>query len=98
HKEHIKELYRMDNLDKLSSEQNIKAIDDILEDILFRKQCLLPRLKRVRLLLKDKPNETKLLENNVKQATEMSEIISIVEEELNYLRESLQAIESHIDE
>ncbi|CAF1000303.1 unnamed protein product [Rotaria sordida] len=98
HREHIEQLYCMHNLDKLSSEQSVKAIDDILEDIAFRKKCLLSRLGTATSLLESKPEQIKLFNNTINKSIRMLEIISIVEKELNYLRENLQAIEQYTDE
>jgi GTPase SAR1 family protein len=98
HKEHIKQLYRMNDLDKLSSEQNIEAIDEILEDAIFRRKCLLSRLEAVTSLLKGKPDKSKLLQDDLEHVKEKLEIISIVINELNYVRESLQAIERYTHE
>jgi hypothetical protein len=97
HEQYIKELYRMNDLDTLSSEQNIKAIDGILGDIDFRRKCLSQRLQIIASLLKDKPDRMKSVENDLKQVKEKFEIISIVEEELKYLRQSLQAIDGYTD-
>ncbi len=98
HKEHIKELYRMDNLQKLPSDQNIVTIDEILEDIMFRKKCLSSRWEMVTSSLKNKPEQIRLLDDDLKKAKKKLEIISIVEEELNELRGSLQAIKDYTDE
>ncbi|CAF1099999.1 unnamed protein product [Rotaria sordida] len=98
HREHIEQLYCMHNLDKLSSEQSVKAIDDILEDIAFRKKCLLSRLGTATSLLESKTEQIKLFNNTINKSIRMLEIISIVEKELNYLRENLQAIEQYTDE
>ncbi len=94
HEQHIKELYRMNDLDKLPSEQNIKAIDGILEDIDFRRKCLSSSLESTALLLKDR---IKLIENDLERAKKKLETISIVEEEFKYLRQCLQTIEGYID-
>jgi hypothetical protein len=77
HEQHIEELYRMNDLDKLSSVQNINAIDGILEDIDFRRKCLSSSLESTVLLLKDKPDRMKLVEKDIlMHMTNCYEIIS----------------------
>jgi GTPase SAR1 family protein len=98
HEQHIEELYRMNDLNKLSPAQNIKAIDGILEDIDFRRKCLSPRLEIMVSLLKDKPEEINLVENYLEQAKKKLEIISNIEEELKNLRENLKMINQYIVE
>ncbi|CAF3905086.1 unnamed protein product, partial [Rotaria sp. Silwood1] len=88
----------MHNLDKLPSEQSVKAIDDILEDIAFRKKCLLSRLGTATSLLESKPEQVKLFNNTIINSIRKLEIISVIEKELDYLRENLRAIEQYTDE
>jgi GTPase SAR1 family protein len=83
-KEEIKQVYRMNGLDTLSSEQNIQAIDDILKDIDFREHWLL--------VLKNTMSSSDI--NKVEKALKK---ISAVKEELNCLHGSLEAIKSYTD-
>jgi GTPase SAR1 family protein len=98
HEDHIKDLYRIHDLDKLSSEQNIEAIDGILQDIDFRHKCLSPRIHIISELLKEKPDGIKFVEKDLEQAKKKLEIISNVEEELKNLRPCLQMINQYITE
>lgn len=98
HKEHIREIYRMDALDKLSSKQEIEAIDDILQDIAFRKICLSSYFEVAKSSATGKRNAIKSLEIDLGQAKEKLEVISIVEEELKYFRQKLQAVRGYVGE
>ena len=95
---HIKRLYRMGDLDRLSSEQNITAIDGILEDLSFRKNCLSSRIEIVESLLKNEPDQIKTFASNLNGAKEKREIIHNVLEDLNYLRGNFRAIDRYVDD
>ena len=75
--------FRMDRLNSLSSEQNLPALDNILEDIEFRERFLLA---------------SKSHNDNLDELEKKLQKISDVKQELNRLREHLQAIKDRIDE
>ncbi len=97
HQEYIK-LISINDLDKLSSEQNIKVINEILQDIINHREYLLSRLKVIKLLLDDQTGETKLLQDNLEQGMEMLKIIPVVKRDLIDLCKSQQATEGYLDE
>jgi predicted nucleic acid-binding Zn-ribbon protein len=94
-REHKKQLYRMSDLDKLSYEPNIKAIDDILHDLSFRKELLSSYLEMITSSIKNKPEQ---IDDHLEKAKKKLERISDVEEEINLLCGNLRAIELYTHE
>lgn len=85
-KEIIQDLYRMKDRKRLSSQQSITAIDGILSDISFRKECLSSRYTMCKSLLEKSPQPAASIEKYLKSAEETLKTMKNITEKLNLLR------------
>ncbi|CAF1238351.1 unnamed protein product [Adineta steineri] len=95
--EHLKQKYDMNRLEMLSEAENIHAIDQILEDLAFRRHCLSSCLETIRSLLQNKPERNVSFDKYIHKAERRLVTISDVNSDLNCLRGNLRAIEQCID-
>lgn len=95
---YIEQMYNMDHLDKLSSEQNLKAIDDFLRDLCFRRNCLVSRLKIIMSLLDNKTEQNETLTEDINKANNIMVVLTRTAEELTDLRGYVRAIENYADQ
>ncbi|CAF1366472.1 unnamed protein product [Adineta steineri] len=95
--EHLKQKYDMNRLEMLLEEENIHAIDQILRDLAFRRQCLSSYLETIRSLLQNKPEQNTSFDKYIHKAEKRLVTISDVDSDLNCLRGNLRAIERCID-
>ena len=96
--EYLKEKYRMQALSQLPSDDSVASIDEVLRDILFRRDCLANQYQFLTREICHETLSTATYAEKVKEAKNMLDTMNKIVEKLRALMKNCSSIKSHVEE